>query len=146
MSFYGKSAALAIPLSARGDVSKTNTILWSYSRGTPYVPSPVLVNDRLYFTLSNGAILSCLDAKTGMPAYERIRLPNVKKLYASPVAADGKIYICDRDGTTVVIKAGLQAEVLATNKLDDSIDASPAIVGKQLFLRGKRLHCIEEAE
>jgi hypothetical protein len=67
----------------------------------------------------------------------------VRSFYASPVAAAGRVYLVDRDGTTLVLKAGDKLEVLATNRLDDHIDASPAVVGKQLFLRGEFLVCIE---
>jgi hypothetical protein len=66
-------------------------------------------------------------------------------VYASPVAAAGRVYLLGRDGATVVVKRADQFEVLATNRLDDSFDASPAIVGKQLFLRGHaNLYCISE--
>jgi hypothetical protein len=76
---------------------------------------------------------------------DRKRLPGLRSLYASPVAAAGRLYLVDRDGTTVVVKVGDKAEVLATNKLGEGVDASPAVVGKQLFLRGeKHLYCIEE--
>ena len=60
------------------------------------------------------------------------------------MAAAGRIYLVDRDGTTLVLKQGDKLEVLATNRLDDPIDASPVVVGKQLFLRGEKyLYCIE---
>ena len=65
-------------------------------------------------------------------------------LYASPVGAKDRLYLTGRDGTTLVVKRGDKFEVLATNKLGEGVDASPAIVGKQLFLRGeKHLFCIE---
>jgi flagellar biogenesis protein FliO len=85
-----------------------------------------------------------LDAKTGTPIIERKRLPDVRNIYASPVAAKDRIYITDRDGTTLVLAAGKsEIEVLATNKLDDQIDASPALVGDQIILRSKtHLYCI----
>jgi hypothetical protein len=61
------------------------------------------------------------------------------------VAAAGRIYLVDREGTTLVLKQGDKFEVLATNKLGDPVDASPALAGKQLFLRGEKyLYCIEE--
>ncbi len=68
----------------------------------------------------------------------------MKNIYASPVGAAERIYIAGRDGVVMVLKHGRQLEVLATNTLDDGFDASPAIVGKQLFLRGKKnLYCLE---
>ena len=71
------------------------------------------------------------------------RLPGLDTLYSSPVAAANRIYFSDRNGTTLVIKHGTDLDVLATNRLDEGIDASPAIVGNQLFVSGeKHLYCI----
>jgi hypothetical protein len=90
-------------------------------------------------------MLTCLDVKTGKPLIDRERLPGINSLYASPVGAKDRIYFTGRDGAVVVIKQADKLEVLATNRLGEGIDASPAIVGKQLFLRGdKHLYCIEE--
>ena len=145
MSGYKGAAAAAIPLDAVGDVTGSDKVLWRYGKGTPYVPSPLLLGDRLYFTKTNDALLTILDAKTGKPILESARLPGAKSFYASPVAAADRVYLVDRDGTTLVLKAGDTLEILATNRLDDPIDASPAVVGKQLFLRGEKyLYCIEE--
>ena len=72
-------------------------------------------------------------------------MPQLKSFYASPVTAAGRVYFVDRNGTTTILKAGETPDVLAVNKLDDSIDASPVLVGKQLILRSERaLYCIEE--
>jgi outer membrane protein assembly factor BamB len=147
MSGYQGSAAVAVPLGAAGDVTDTDKLLWRHARGTPYVPSPLLAGDRLYFTQANNALLTALDIKTGKPVLDRERLPGVKDFYASPVAAAGRIYLVDRAGTTLVLKQGDALEVLATNRLDDPIDASPVAVGKQLFLHGEKyLYCIERSD
>ncbi len=144
MSGYRGHAAYAIPLDSSGDIANEETV-WGYRRGTPYVPSPLLSGDRLYFTRGNSAILTCLDRSTGKPILLEKRLPGLQSLYASPVAANGRIYVVDRDGTTVVLRDGGELEVLAVNKLDDPIDASPALAGRQLFLRSRgRLYCISE--
>jgi outer membrane protein assembly factor BamB len=146
MSGYRGSALYAIPLTATGDISDSDAVSWTKSQGTPYVPSPVLYEGRLYFNQSNKAILTSLDASTGEAVIERIRLPGIRGLYASPVAAAGRIYFVGRGGTSLVLEHGHELMVLATNRLDDRFDASPAIVGDQLFLRGKeRLYCIKEA-
>jgi outer membrane protein assembly factor BamB len=146
VSGYKGSMAAAISLDAKGDVTGTEKVLWKYEKDTPYVPSPLLLGDRLYFTQLNSTILTSLDVKTGKPVIERERLQGLTEIYASPTAAAGRIYITDRDGTTLVLKAGDKLEVLAKNRLDDPVDASPVIVGKQLFLRGQKyLYCIEEA-
>lgn len=145
MSGYQGANAVAIPLDAKGDITDSDTVRWSHRRNTPYVPSPLLLGDRLYFTSSNNGILSSLDISTGKVIYGPVRIPGVSNLYSSPVAAGGRIYITGRDGTTTVLKPGDKFEVLATNVLNDPIDASPVAVGKQLFLRSNRyLYCIEE--
>src|SRR5579871_1246753 len=145
VSGYSGAAAVAVPLDSSGDLTNSDKVLWRYRKGTPYVPSPLLLEGRLYFTQVNTPLLTVLDAKTGKPIVTAERLPGVSSFYASPVAAAGRIYFVDREGTTLVLKAGDSPQVLATNRLDDPIDASPVVAGRQLFLRGEKyLYCIEE--
>ncbi len=145
MSGYRGSAAFAIPLDSTGELTDTERVRWSYREGTPYVPSPIIVGDRLYFTRTNSALLTCLDVNNGKLVFGPQRLPELSNVYASPVAAAGRIYFTDRDGTTLVIRAGDKFDVLGVNKLNEPIDASPAIVGKQMFLRSaSNLYCIED--
>jgi outer membrane protein assembly factor BamB len=142
VSGYRGAAAYAIPLDASGDV--TGKAAWHFAKGTPYVPSPLLADGRLYFTKANDAILTCLDVRTGQPVIDGQRLPGLGTLYASPVGVADRIYFVDRAGTTLVLKRGDKVEVLATNRLGEGVDASPVVVGKQLFLRGeKHLYCFE---
>ncbi len=144
MSGYKGSAALAIPLDSAGDITESQRVAWQYNRDTPYVPSPLLYGDLLYFNKVNNGILTCLNARTGEPAFEATRLPEMNSMYASPVGAAGRIYLVGRDSTALVLKHGPKLEHLATNRLDDPIDASPAIAGRQLFLRGRKaLYCLE---
>ncbi len=145
MSGYEGYSLLALPLTERGDISRSDKIIWSRDRGTPYVPSPLLYDGMLYFNQSNNAILSCLGSKTGDTILERTRLPGLSNVYASPVGAAGRVYITGRNGTTLVLKRSSELEVLATNKLDDTINASPALAGSQLFLRGRKfLYCFQK--
>ena len=145
VSGYKGASAISIPLGSTGDLGGKGTVNWRYAAGTPYVPSPVLVGDLLYFTALNDGLLTVLDAKTGKPVYEKERLPQVRNFYGSPITASGRVYFTDRSGTTVVLKAGETLDVLAVNKLNDPVDASPVAVGKQLFLRShSALYCIEE--
>ena len=145
MSGYPESALIAVPLDATGDITGSDKIAWSLKKDTPYCPSALLMGERLYFNKSNTAILTCLDARTGEPIIERKRLPDLKNIYASPVGAAGRIYFTDRDGTTLVLADAPEIKVLATNKLDDPIDASPALVGKEIILRSKKsLYCVGE--
>jgi hypothetical protein len=109
------------------------------------VPSPLLSGEKLFFIKSNSAILSCLDIRTGKPHFSAQRIEGLQSVYASPVAAAGRIYLVGRNGTTVVIKDSDKLEILATNELNDPTDASPALVGKHLFLRSRQnLYCFGE--
>jgi len=145
MSGFRGSAAKAIRLGGKGDLTDTDAVLWSLNRGTPYVPSPVLYGGNLYFCQVNDAILSCIDAASGEPHYSQERLEGIRSVYASPVAVDGRMYLVGRRGTTLVLEHSNNLKILATNSLDDPIDASPAIVGSELFLRGhQHLYCIAE--
>jgi outer membrane protein assembly factor BamB len=138
-SGFRGNALLAIRMTgARNDITGTDSIVWSQDRHTPYVPTPLLLDGSLYFLSRNSGILSNFDAKTGEAFYGPERLENIKDVYASPVGADGRVYIVDRDGNAIVLAHGPQLEVLATNSLDDGFDASPAIVDKELYLRGKK--------
>jgi outer membrane protein assembly factor BamB len=138
MSGFRGSALRAIRLAdARGEVTGPPALAWSHDQDTPYVPSPLLVGGGLYFLKSNSGILTSLDAASGETRY-RERLEAVPNVYASPVAADGRIYVVGREGSAVVLAAGPQLKVLATNRLDDAFDASPALVDHELYLRGAR--------
>lgn len=145
MSGYRGSSAMAIPLDSQGDITGSNKIIWTLDQGTPYVPSPLLIDGLLFFNQSNNGILTCVDAKSGEVLMPRQRVLDSRGQYASPVAANGKVYITGRDGETVVIEQAPELKILAKNSLDDSIDASPAIVGDAIYLRSKsRLYCIAE--
>jgi outer membrane protein assembly factor BamB len=140
MTGYQGFSLLAVPISGKGD--QAGKTLWKRERGTPYVPSPVLYDGLLYFTQSNQAILSCVDAKTGKILIERTRLPGLSNVYASLVGAGNHVYVMGRYGKTTVLKRTGKFELVATNHLEDRFDASPAVVGDQLFLRGHRfLYC-----
>ncbi|MXY23266.1 MAG: PQQ-like beta-propeller repeat protein [Acidobacteria bacterium] len=139
MSGYRGNNLQAIRLAdARGDIAGTDAIAWQLDRDTPYVPSPLLYDDVLYFLKSNDGILSALDPATGEPHYALQRLQATPNVFASPVGAAGRVYITGRDGATLVLRQGSRYEVLAVNQLDDGFDASPALVDDELFLRGYR--------
>ena len=130
---------------ARGDIAGTGAVVWQLDRDTPYVPSPLLYDDVLYLLKSNDGILSAFDPLTGAPHYALQRLEGVPNVFASPVGAAGRVYIAGRDGTTLVVRHGPRYEVLAANTLDDGFDASPALVDRELYLRGHR-HLYKIAE
>ncbi len=146
MSGYRGSLAQAIELAgAKGDLSASEALLWTYDRDTPYVPSPLLYGNYLYFLKVNKGILTCLNPQDGSAHYGPVRLDGIDNIYASPVGAGDRVYLSSRSGTTLVLANGPELKVLATNVLDDKIDASPAIAGRELFLRGHEyLYCISE--
>jgi outer membrane protein assembly factor BamB len=145
MTGHRGSALYAIPLSSQGDISDTDKVVWQLDQDTPYVPSPLLYDDHLYFTKSNNGVISCYQAETGEQIFKAQRIPGIDMIYASPVGADGKIYIAGRNGATVVAKQGSEFEVVATNQLDEAIDATPALVDNEIIIRGeKSLYCIAE--
>jgi outer membrane protein assembly factor BamB len=146
-SSYDTRAMLAIRLDgAKGDITGTEHVLWSRRRGTPYVPSPLLYGDLLYNLQHYQGVLVRIDVKTGEEFGEPIRLAHIRDVYASPVAAADRIYVTSREGVTQVLKhSPTGAKLLAVNRLDDSISASVALAGKELFLRGEKyLYCVGE--
>ncbi|UCG56991.1 MAG: PQQ-like beta-propeller repeat protein [Phycisphaerales bacterium] len=142
-SGFRGSSLQAIELGTTGDLSGTDAVTWQVNEATPYVPSPLLYGDKLYVCSVNRAIVSCYQAETGKANFVKYRLEAVGEIYASPVGAAGRVYFVGRNGVTQVIKWSEKPEVLATNTLDDKFDASAAIAGNELFLKGKEhLYCI----
>jgi outer membrane protein assembly factor BamB len=145
MSGFQGNALLAIRLGRTGDLTGSDAIAWTHNKSTPYVPSPLLYNGKLYFFANNNGVLTCLDTKSGDPLFEAQKLEDLAGVYASPLGAAGRVYLVGRNGVTVVLKQSDKLEVLATNRLDEKFDASPAAAGKDLFLRGHEyLYCITE--
>ncbi len=143
-STYDRPGLLAIWLDgAKGDITGTDHLVWHRSKGAPYVPSPLLYGESLYFMYHFQGMMTRVNARTGDDEPGAFRLPGVYNVYASPVAASGRVYVVSREGVTVVLKNGEQPEILAQNRLEDSFSASPALVGTELYLRGERsLYCI----
>ena len=120
---------------ARGDLDGTDAVLWTRDRDTPYVSTPLLYRGQLYFFKHVRSFLTSVDAATGRTLFtERVGLGNV---FASPVAAAGRIYLLGREGKALVLEPGPTLKILAGNQLDDGFDASPVIVGGDLYLRGR---------
>ena len=145
-SSYDTRAMLAIRLDgARGNITETEHVVWRRIRGAPYVPSPLLYGGVLYYLAHYQNVLTRVIAKTGKDHPGGMRLGGIRNIYASPVAAAGRIYITDLDGTTLVISHAGNPKQFAMNKLDDRFSASAAIVGRDLILRGEDfLYCIGE--
>jgi outer membrane protein assembly factor BamB len=144
---YYQQAMLAIRLAgAKGDVTGTERVVWKLNRLTPYVSSPLLYDDTLYFLRHNQNILNRLEPLTGKPRGEPLRLEGIGDfIFASPVGAAGRIYVTGRDGVTVVVRHDRENTTLAVNQLDDSFSATAAVAGRELFLRGEQfLYCLAE--
>jgi outer membrane protein assembly factor BamB len=146
ISGFRGAALQAVKLDeAGGDLNGSSAVVWTYNKNTPYVPSPLLYNNRLYYLRGNDERLSCLDAKTGKVFFEAEKLDGMKGVYASPVGVNGFVYVMGRNGVCYVLKDGTEFSTVSKNQLDDHFDASPAVVGDDLYLRGlESLYCIAE--
>jgi outer membrane protein assembly factor BamB len=128
---------MAIRLGREGDLTDTDAVVWQNQRGNSYTASPVL-HDGILYVLTDSGMLSAFDAQTGKPHYQQQRLPKPYQFKASPVGANGKLYLASETGDVIVIRMGPAFEVLATNTLDgQTFIATPAIADGEIYLRGK---------
>ena len=124
---------------AVGDISlksgeeKNAFLAWTTPKGSPYTPTPIIYGAELYVLADNG-VLSAYDAKTGENIYQQ-RLPT--SFSASPVAADGKLYLSSEDGDVFVVKAGRQYELLSRNTMGQALMATPALTDGMLIVRAE---------
>ena len=121
-------------ITLKGDATTNEFIAWSTNRGGPYIPTPVIYGDLLYVLAING-VLAAYDVKTGQRVYQE-RVAGGGSFSASPVAADGKLYLTSEDGDIFVVNAGPKYELLATNPMSQVIMATPAIANGVIFIRG----------
>jgi outer membrane protein assembly factor BamB len=128
---------------ARGDITlpagatSGGPVVWTREGGGSYMPTPLVHDGRIY-VLKNQGILTCWDLKTGVQLYEQ-RLPGVTSGFsASPVVADGKLYLSSEDGDVFVVRAGPKFELIATNPMGQPLMATPAISDGLLIVRGER--------
>jgi outer membrane protein assembly factor BamB len=124
----------------RGDLTETN-VLWRYRKSLPNVPSPLLYQNVLYL-IKDGGVATTLNPKTG-EVLKQARLPGATEQYwASPVAADGKVYIVSAEGKVSVLRASGDWELLVVNDLGDDCFATPAIADGRIYLRTRtKLYC-----
>ena len=128
----GENRAVALKPGGKGEVA------WTYTKNLPYVPSPIVYRDRLYL-LKDGPLMTCLDAKTGKPIFAAQRVKAGARYYASPVAANGHIYIAALDGTVAIIAAGEDVpDVVYSVKLPEGVRATPAIAHNTLYIRSDK--------
>ncbi len=122
---------------------KPDEIVWKYSKSVPHVPSPLLVGREIYF-VHDGGVATCLDALTGQPLWQE-RLGGNHD--ASPIEIRNRLYFLNREGKANVLTAGRKFEVLATNQLEGTFKASPAVANGALFLRNEsHLYRIESTK
>jgi outer membrane protein assembly factor BamB len=137
MSGHTVKQLMAIRLGRQGTLTNTNAVVWATARGASYTPSPLLHDNRLYVVTDSG-LLSNFNATTGVPLYQQARLPKPYSFKASPVGANGKIYLATEDEDVVVVAMGDVLKVLATNTMQgQSFIASPVIVDGDLYLRSR---------
>lgn len=138
----GGNIIQAIKGGGSGDVTKTH-LLWNVDAKTPSnIASPLLYNGRLYLVKSGG-MSSCYDAKDGKTLWDRSRLGNFGDYFASPVAADGKVYFAGKNGFIVVLEDGPQMKVLGKHDLGEEIIATPSIADGRMVVRTREnLFCI----
>ena len=126
---------LAIRPGGRGDVTESH-VAWSTSRGSPFVPSPLVYRDYLYTINDMASIVTCFDAATGRVMWqERLGRSRREGFSASPVGVDGKVFFTNDEGTTFVLRAGPEFELLHTNDIGSRTLASPALVDGRLYIR-----------
>jgi outer membrane protein assembly factor BamB len=127
--------ALKDPGDAKGEL-KPEFTLWKHQSGIPKVASAVLVSGRIY-TVQDGGMVTCTEEATGKILFDRERLTEggAGDYFASPVSADGKIYLCSTRGLVSVIEAGTTLKVLANNSLPEPISASPALAENKIYVR-----------
>jgi outer membrane protein assembly factor BamB len=130
------NAVLAIRPGGKGEITSTH-LAWKVTRSLPYVSSPLYYDGRVY-TMKNGGLASCYEAKTGKPFYQDQRVGVGSDFYSSAIGVDGKIYITSQTGTVIVLKAGDTFEVLSRNTLGEEVFATPAIVDGNLVVRSAR--------
>ena len=129
----------------RGNLEGSDNVAWAVHSDTPDIASPLLSGNRLYYHKGKSGQLSCVDASTGKPFYVAQRIPEIRSTYASPVAAGGYVMLTGRGGTTVVVEDAEQLKVVAVNSVREGVDATPALVDHEIFIRGARhLFCISE--
>ncbi len=130
----GENVLLAVKPGGKG-VLQENQVAWKQTRGLPYVPCPLYYDGRVYL-VKDGGIVSSFDAKTGKPYYQQERIDAIGNYYASPVAADGRIYLASLNGRVTVLAAGGELpKVLHRADFGERISATPAPVGNTIYVR-----------
>jgi outer membrane protein assembly factor BamB len=130
----GKNVLVAVKPGGKGELTESQ-VAWKQTRGLPYVPSPLYYRGRVYL-IRDGGLMSSFDARTGQPHFQQERIDAIGSYYASPVAADGHIYVASVNGrVTVVAAGGEMPKILHHADFGERISATPALAGNTLYLR-----------
>jgi len=145
MSGVGEWGAFAIsPGNAKGKLEPA-AIRWRLQKNIPYIPTPLLY-DGVYYMVKTGGIITSLDPTTGRILKEGRSPGGLGEYYASPVAAEGKVFLVNTEGKVTVLKAGAQWEVLVVNELGDDVSATPALSEGRIYVRTRgSLYCFRSA-
>jgi outer membrane protein assembly factor BamB len=140
---YGVTAVR--PGGTRGRLD-ASSVVWRFKKNLPYIPAPLVYDGRFYM-VKDGGIVTALDLETGQLLKEGRATGAVGKYYASPTAADGKVFLASLDGKVTVLKSGAQWQVLGVNDLGDEIHATPALSGGRVYVRTRgTLYCFGAAK
>lgn len=132
-STVGGHGVTAVRLSGHGDLTSSN-VAWNVTKAYPSIPTPLLYRGVMYL-MKEGGIVSSLDPASGQVLKQGRTPEALEEYYASPVAADGKIFMVSASGKVTVLKADAQWEIVAVNDLDEEVWATPAIAGNHLYIR-----------
>lgn len=139
---FDRSRLLCVDIAPHATIKTEDRIQWTVDQRMPTMPSPLLVDDFLYL-ISDAGIATCLDAESGDVIWSE-RLGG--KFAASPILADGKIYVGNQAGELIVIKPSRAMDVIASNTLDSAIMASPVAMGNQIVVRtAERLYLFSKS-
>jgi len=145
MSIGEYGVAAITPGSGRGRLDPS-AVRWRFRKNLPYIPSPLVYDGRFYM-VKDGGIVTTLDLATGQLLKEGRATGAGGKYYASPTAADGKVFVASVDGKVTVLKAGAQWDVLGVNDLGEEIQATPALAGGRIYVRTRNtLYCFGAAK
>jgi outer membrane protein assembly factor BamB len=132
----GDSGLFSLRAPGEGDITATH-VAWKATKGIAAISSPLFYEGRIY-VVQDGGRLSCWNAETGQSLYEQERLGAEGEYYASPIAANGHVYLTSSRGTISVVQAGDALQVKARNELGDSVMSTPAIADNKLYMRAEK--------
>ncbi len=137
----GEFGAIAIRADKAEGKMDPKSVTWRFRKNLPFIPAPLVYQD-VFYMVRDGGVITSLEPSTGRLLKEGRNRESLGEYFASPVAADGKVYFANGEGKITVLKAGAQWEVLATNDLADEVHATPALHDGRIFVRTRGvLYC-----